>query len=180
MLYTGKGDGGTTTLFGSKERIPKTAPLPEALGAADELNSLLGLCYAEPEASVTKLDDAPLTALVRGIQENLFIVQAELSGAQKNISEEKLHEAEAVINRIESLLPPIKGFTIAGETHLSALFDYARAVSRRVERRVLAASADRELTPSTRAYLNRLSSILFALARYSAFQSGKQEQNPRY
>src|SRR3989338_11028584 len=115
-LFTGKGDGGTTKMFGcDQQRISKSSELPEALGALDELNSFIGLAKVRADAGTAKT--------LREVQENLFIVQAETAGAPKRVTEEKGKDIEAVIKAIEKEIPPITNFSIAGGTELSALLD---------------------------------------------------------
>jgi len=185
-LFTGKGDGGTTKAFGENQpRISKTAALPEALGALDELNSFLGLAYAR--ASALGAPAAPaarfsIPRIVRETQESLFILQAETAGADKRISRALVEETEALVNAIEAEIPPIVSFSIAGGTELSALLDVARTIARRMERRLVLAheSGARALSPEARAYANRLSSLLFALARLANHEAGVAEVNPRY
>ena len=175
MLYTGKGDSGTTTAFGCDQtRISKSSELPEALGAVDELNSFLG--YVK-----TRADEAS-ARVVRDAQETLFIVQAELGGAPKSVDEKKVAELEEHIAAIEQDIPPLKGFSVAGGTELSALFDTARAIARRAERRVIALeeAGIRTLASATKAYLNRLSSLLFALARKANHDADVAEETPSY
>ena len=177
MLYTGKGDDGTTYFFGSKERFGKDTPLVEALGTLDELGSLLGLVKAEIKEKEIKKE-------IEGVQENLFIIQAELAGADKHIEEGKVREMEKKIGEIEASLPPIKTFFIAGTNSESAWLDYARTVARRAERRVVAlprrSSVQQNEGGWTLAYLNRLSSLLYALARQLAQIDGKREKEPSY
>ena len=182
MLYTRKGDDGTSSLFKSKDRITKDRPIFEALGGLDELNSLLGVCFAKCKCEKPVLFD--VCKIVRTVQHNLFIIQAEIAGAKKSIPESRIEEMEYIIGEIENYIEKPSSFVIAGTTELSALFDYARAVSRRVERAVLSANTSKDkavkLSPPTLTYLNRLSSLLYALARYSAFQSGNKEDTPVY
>ncbi len=177
MLYTRKGDGGTTGLFGTKERMPKDHPLFEALGSVDELNSLIGLCGAY----VRECNDHALT--LNGLdqaQEGLFLVQAELAGADKRISQAHVQVLEGLIGDIEERIERPKSFVVPGATMLSALFDYTRTVSRRTERSVLRAQNTKEISPEMRSYLNRLSSLFYALARYAAQTSGVTERPPTY
>jgi len=179
MLYTGKGDDGTTYFFGSKERFGKDTPLVEALGTLDELNSLFGLVKSQ-------VSDLKIKKEIEGVQENLFIIQAELAGADKHIDESKVKEMEKKIGEIEASLPPIKTFFISGANEESAWLDYARTIARRAERRVVALALPRrslerrDVGGSTLAYLNRLSSLLYALARQSAQAGGKREKKPSY
>lgn len=187
-LYTGKGDGGTTKVFGcNQQRISKSAELPEALGTLDELNSFLGFAKARaralPPAVVTlgRIRRSVPEAL-HDVQETLFIVQAEVAGAEKKVGKRKVTSVEKSIAAIEGEIPPVISFSIAGGTELSALLDVARTLARRAERRVIAVHEGgfRTISPHTRAYLNRLSSLLFALARLANHQSGVAEQNPSY
>lgn len=181
MLFTGKGDDGTTKLFGScpGKRISKTSPIVLALGDLDELNSFLGICKIKTEN--IKIDNFNVKDLIQTIQENLFIIQAELAGADKTITQEKIIEVEDVINNIEKQLPEIKSFFIPGTSELASLLDYARSLSRRAERSVLeAANTEQKISDSTKAYLNRLSSILYALARLVNYKLGKTENKPSY
>jgi len=198
MLYTRKGDGGTTKLFGCEQkRISKSSATAEALGSLDEINSLLGLVKVRAKESglaVKSLNDEPVWRIVHAIQHNLFIIQAELAGADKRLGESKVKALEAVIDNLENELPPIKSFFVSGGTELGATFDYARTIARRAERRVVKI-AEGEVGPQkseprgltsvavgepTRQYLNRLSSALYALARYSNFSAGIKEEAPTY
>ena len=177
MLYTGKGDSGTTTAFGcDQQRISKSSELPEALGCLDELNAFLGFVKMR-SAHEPRVKDA-----LRDVQEKLFIIQAEVAGADKKIGERAVKEAETIVNDIEKEIPKLKGFSIAGGTELSALLDVARTLARRAERRVIAVKELelREIAPETLAYLNRLSSLLFAYARLANHLAGVAEETPRY
>ena len=183
MLYTRKGDNGTSGLFGTKSRLSKSSPIYDALGTLDELNSLLGLCRATAYSGGTKLPPAisaeVLPELFK-IQEHLFVIQAELAGAEKSISPEEVEDVEKTIDCIERMIPKPQGFVIPGSISLAAWCDYARAVSRRAERAVISAHGDKELSAYTMAYLNRLSSLLYSLARYSAFLEEAKEISPSY
>ena len=92
---------------------------------------------------------------------------------------EKISE---IVNDIEKEIPPISGFSIAGGTELSALLDVARTFARRAERRIIAVKEMglRDLSDETMTYMNRLSSLLFALARLANHQAGVAEENPKY
>src|ERR1700733_14839180 len=103
MLYTGKGDGGTTKTFGcDQQRISKSSELPEALGTLDELNSFLGLAKVrakQVQDSGVKIGKKTLTTsrILRDVQENLFTVQAEVAGAPKKIGKPKVTEIENIV-----------------------------------------------------------------------------------
>lgn len=178
MLYTRKGDSGTSGLFGTKERFPKHAPIYEALGTLDELSSLLGICSAKSAGK--PLRDVDICAALHTVQQDIFVAQAELAGAQKHILQARVLELEHMTDRLEMHMDTQGTFIVPGTTEFSGWFDYARAVCRRAERAVLAAHATREVSPSTRTYLNRLSSLLYALARYAAAEAGIKEPSPHY
>lgn len=183
MLYTRKGDDGKTTTFGCNQRISKSSIIAEALGTLDEVNSYLGLCKIKAERKDLKLPDGmSVSELVHEIQKNLFIIQAELAGAEKHIEENKIKEMERVVDEIEKELPPIKSFFISGGTKLAALFDFSRTLARRAERRVIEVDEEKmiEVPDLTKVYLNRLSSLLYALARLSNHKSGINEDSPDY
>jgi cob(I)alamin adenosyltransferase len=180
MLYTRRGDDGSTGLFACDQRITKDSAVAEALGAVDELNSLLGWCKTRAS------EGSALVAQLEQVQQNLFIVQAELAGAKKTIAEAALRELETWTDAAEKELPPITTFLVAGGTELAALLDFARTVARRAERRAWLAEAAAKAAGSaglgqwTLAYLNRLSSWLYASARLANHKAGIKEEAPRY
>ena len=178
MLYTRKGDTGTSGLVGTKERFEKDSDCYEALGTLDELNCLLGLCrvYAKEQGS----EELDTPKEIKNIQEHLFIIQAELAGSSKSLQDDHVQNAERVIDSIEQFIPPQESFVIPGETKLSAWLDYARAVSRRAERTVLRSHKTRPVSAITRVYLNRLSSLLYVFARYAVVSENKKEDAPSY
>ncbi len=181
-LFTGKGDDGKTKTFGCDQRISKSSAIAEALGALDETNSFLGLVKVEAAGSKFEFEGKSFENIVHSIQENLFIIQAEIAGANKAISGEKIKDIERIINAIEKELPPIKTFFISGGTRLASLFDISRTFVRRAERRVVGVSEEdmQKVSPETLVYLNRLSSLLYALARLSNHFSGINESAPSY
>ena len=184
MLYTRKGDNGTTKTFGCDQRISKSSLVAEALGSLDETNSFLGLVRAKTKGTFfkTALGETSFPDLVLETQQNLFIVQAELAGSTMNITPEKILRVEQIVDEIEKVLPPIKSFFISGATEVGALFDVARTLSRRAERRVVAVKEESmvNMSPDTMKYLNRLSSLLYALARISSHIEGAEEIKPDY
>jgi cob(I)alamin adenosyltransferase len=193
MLYTRKGDSGTTKAFNSKpgQRMSKSSCQTEALGALDELNSFIGLLKV-------KLGDVAWTVsisadgspdslkkpaeIVQWVQECLFIVQAETAGADKKMEQSKIDRIEFIVDGIEKEMPPIKTFFISGGTELAALFDISRTLARKAERRVIGGVENGEVVvgPVTLAFLNRLSSLFYALARLSNHKSGIVEISPSY
>ena len=180
MLYTGKGDKGTTKIIGSKERFTKGSSIAEALGSLDELNSFLGLC--RNKSGDISLEDRKVSSIIKSVQENLFIIQAQVAGSDKKLKENSLKEVEEIIDKIEKIIPPIKGFSIPGGTEVSSFMDVARTIARRTEREVIRVKDQNLFKPKelTLPYLNRLSSLLFALARLANFSEGVEEENPKY
>ncbi len=182
-LFTGKGDGGTTKLFDSKPgvRMSKSSPIFECLGQLDELNTLVGwVKMAAPENFDIRGQEANI--LLHDVQDCIFTLLAEVAGAQKNIPQEKVEALSTLINEIETELPEIKTFLVPGGTEFSARLDIARAVSRRAERRLvtLHESGEREVSESSRAYANRLSSLFYAVGRLANHRAGINEQPPHY
>ncbi len=184
MLYTRKGDGGTTKTFGCDQRISKSSAIAEALGAMDEINSFLGLVKikAGGNSIILKGKNFHIADMIAQIQQDLFIVQAELAGADKKITQSKVKWLESIIDGIEKIMPPIKTFFVSGGTELATLCDISRTIARRAERRVVLVSEEGKLSigKETLAYLNRLSSILYALARVVNYNAGIPEDSPKY
>ena len=184
-LYTGKGDNGTTKTFNDNRRVSKHSSVIEALGALDEMNSFLGLAktHADKHGGVAdSKNERSFASVIHGVQNDLFTVQAELAGAEKYVGEERVEHMNALINRIDKELPEITTFFIPGGTTLAAWLDVARTQARRAERRVIAAVDEgaAEFDENTLAYLNRLSSLLYALARLANHRAGYEEEPPHY
>ena len=185
MLYTRKGDDGKTSAFECDQRFSKSSAIAEALGSLDETNSFLGIVKAKlAERNITLFSVGPERAadIIQEMQENLFIIQAEVAGADKTIGEEKIREVEDLLAGIEKEIPPVTSFIIPGASIESAELDFARTLVRQAERRVVAVSEEGlvKISANTFAYLNRLSSLLYALARLSAHKSGITEGSPSY
>lgn len=179
MLYTKKGDDGKTKLFGCDQRFSKSSAIAEALGSLDEINSYLGVIKSK--LGEYKILNNMGQEIILRIQNDLFIVQAQVAGADKKIQEGEVDYIENTINNIEKELPPIKSFLISGANEFSASFDFARTLARRAERRVVGVSDENiaKIDPYTLVFLNRLSSLLYACARYTAQESGI-ESAPKY
>ncbi len=158
-IYTRGGDGGETSL-GDGARVSKLDPLLRAYGAVDELNSVLGW------AQVAAVDDR----LAR-VQNELFDLGADLS-VPYDEADDRLRITQQAVDRLEqdcddanATLPELRSFVIPGGSEIAARLHVARAVCRRVEREVLAVAAERVINPVAPVYLNRLSDLLFILAR---------------
>ncbi len=184
-FFTGEGDKGESRV--NNRSVSKSSALVDFLGGLDELNSWLGLCRAASEKSLeVKPLKVDVVEVFKKIQNSLFIIQAEAAaqgfGYSKSpkIDEEKTRELEEVITKIDGFLPKIEKFVIVGGTELSARLDIARAVARRVERLAKKYSEENPLSEPLLKFLNRLSSVLFALARYVNYASGIAEEHPTY
>jgi cob(I)alamin adenosyltransferase len=158
-IYTRGGDAGETSL-GDMSRVSKLEPLVRAYGTVDELNSVVGWVIVE----------APSATLAR-IQNELFDVGADLSVPYEE-GDGKLRIDQAAIDRLEAdcdeanaPLPELKSFILPGGSEQAARLHIARAVCRRAERDVLEAAQHRPVNPVAVVYLNRLSDLLFILAR---------------
>jgi cob(I)alamin adenosyltransferase len=171
-IYTRAGDAGETSL-GDGRRVPKTDPRIEAYGTVDELNSLLGLVLA---------GDLPreFRPWLEGIQNDLFDLGADLSVPLEDERRERLRVASGQVERLEELcdlvndrLDPLTSFVLPGGTETAARLHVARAACRRAERRVVALAQAESVNPVVLGYLNRLSDLLFILAR--AANAGSDE-----
>jgi cob(I)alamin adenosyltransferase len=162
-IYTRAGDAGETSL-GDGSRVPKTNPRIEAYGAVDELNSVLGLALAS---------DLPpeFRPWLEQVQNDLFDLGADLSVPLED-ERERLRVTTAQVERLEELcdlvnerLEPLKSFILPGGTEAAARLHVGRSVCRRAERLAVDLAGKDSVNPAALAYLNRLSDLLFILAR---------------
>ncbi len=182
MLFTRKGDNGQTGTFGCNQKISKSSNIAEALGALDEADSYIGIVRAKSNELKFEFQNKLVPEILYTVQNDLFIIQAQVAGADKKVTEEKVKWIEEIVGNIEKELPPIKTFLIPGANEISAHFDFARTLVRRAERRVVGVSEENieKIDPQTLAYMNRLSSLMYAFARYSAHKFGNTENAPTY
>ncbi|MDP3956773.1 MAG: cob(I)yrinic acid a,c-diamide adenosyltransferase [bacterium] len=182
-FFTGAGDGGKSAL--GKKSFRKDDPFFEVLGTLDELNSWVGFCRVSLRRGKTKRDVDTAAVLLR-VQEILFVMQAEAAGIFFKSPKYPILRASATahledtINRIDAILPPLTKFIIPGGSELSAKLDIARTVARRAERLAVGYSKKTKLSHETLQFLNRLSSLLFALARHENFKKNIKEDSPSY
>ena len=156
-LYTRKGDDGTTGLYGGP-RVDKDHPRIEACAAVDELNSELGLA-----AAGCQFDE--LTSIIHAIQHDLFDVGGNLCGGPCAITKQHAEKLERIIDQICEQLPELHGFILPGGTELAGRLHVARTICRRAERRIVTLSHQSKVEQQVLIYLNRLSDLLFAMAR---------------
>ena len=182
MLYTGKGDDGKTKVFNCDQRLSKGSLVAETLGLVDEINSFLGWCKVKTksEKKFGQVAGESLADLLAKVQNGLFSVQAELAGADKRVSAEQVERMEEIIAAVEKEIPPVKSFIVPGGCELSAMFDFGRTIARRTERMVVRAKEQMPIQSETLAFMNRLSSLLYALARLANHRAGISEEGPRY
>jgi cob(I)alamin adenosyltransferase len=189
-LYTRSGDDGSTGLFGG-QRVLKNHPRVEAYGTVDELNAALGLAAAE----ITRLlggsekpwmDSKPsgflqrASAIIAQLQSRLFDIGADLATPEeskheskvKRISDEQIAESERWIDEIDAGNQPMNTFVMPGGTELAARLHLARTICRRAERAIVCLQRDETITPGVLIYINRVSDLLFAMARRANAESG--------
>lgn len=167
-IYTKTGDSGDTSL-GDGSRVAKDSPRVAAYGSVDELNASLGLLVAN-------CPDFSEVPLLRSIQNDLFDLGADLcvpdtadapSGQQLRIQEQQAQRLEREIDRLNADLRPLTSFILPGGSPAAAWCHLARTVCRRAEREVVALMRTERINPQTLVYLNRLSDLLFVLARHA-------------
>ena len=171
-LYTRRGDEGETSLGGG-QRVPKDSPRVTAVGAVDELNACLGMALAHGLAP-------RLAELVPPIQNELFHLGADLCFLEEDKLKHALPQIEArhidaleqLIDEFNAAVGPLKNFVLPGGSVGAAHLHVARTVCRRVERSVVTLARDEPVGAFALAYLNRLSDLLFAMARYENQQRG--------
>ncbi len=188
MLYTGKGDNGTTKLFDCPQgkRVSKSDFVFEVLGTFDELNSSLGYAKVLSKKSNDTLSietqKVSYEEIIEILQQNLFCIQAELGGSDIHVNKDHILYLEKVIYEIETVLPLITSFIIPGGGETGAYLDIVRTIARRAERHlvVLRDKKERIISDESITFMNRLSSVFFALARFANYQEGYSEGKPDY
>ena len=174
-IYTKTGDTGETSLF-DNSRVSKAHPRVDAYGEVDEVNACLGAARAAGLPT-------DLSVLVEEVQRELFAVGARLADPGARIAERvtkaaiadaQVRRLEEAIDRLETELPPLRRFILPGGSSGGALLHLARTICRRAERRVVGLGAD-AVEPNVVIYLNRLSDLLFVMARAANHRSGVVE-----
>jgi cob(I)alamin adenosyltransferase len=175
-IYTRTGDAGETGLFGGT-RVQKSDPRVAAYGEVDELNACIGVIRAKPDL------DGDVGGLLTHVQKDLFAIGARLADPAERIAERvtkaavtsaDIERLEGLIDRFEAELPPLRRFILPGGGEPGSLLHLARTVCRRAERAIVAlggGSVDAHVV----AYINRLSDLLFVLARAVNHRAGHTE-----
>ncbi len=170
----GQGDSGKTNLIGSDKKVLKSSCIIESIGALDELVSLLG--FIKTKCRVKKI-----VALLEKIQDHLFRIESGIATINKEIrgfphvGEEHVKFLEQIIAQYEKNLPELQNFILPGGTELATLFHVARAETRRVERVLVRVSQEQKLHLCAVMYVNRLSDVFFAVARWVNYKAGITE-----
>jgi cob(I)alamin adenosyltransferase len=180
-IYTRTGDAGDTSLFGG-DRVSKADPRVDAYGEVDELNAWLGLVRAALDSRTDGAAFSDLAGALAQIQRDLFALGARLADPgdkiSNRVSKAALHDAdverlEQLIDRLEGALPPLAHFILAGGVEPGAALHLARAVCRRAERRMV--SLQPPIDTLLIRYINRLSDLLFVMARSVNHRAGATE-----
>lgn len=168
-IYTRTGDNGSTGL-GDGSRVPKDCPRVEAFGTVDELNACIGVVLAAPGVPTGIAE--PLAS----IQHRLFDLGGELAvpGREVMLASDS-HDLESILDRLNSDLPALKEFILPGGSPAGAACHVARAVCRRAERQVIRLRQAETVNAESIRYLNRLSDLLFVMARVLCRQDGGNE-----
>jgi cob(I)alamin adenosyltransferase len=167
-IVTRTGDAGTTGL-GDGSRVAKDAPRIEAIGTVDELNSTLGLLLAEALPR-------PAADCLTAVQHDLFDLGGELSiPGHAAVTDAHVERLETAVEAFNAELAPLKEFILPGGTRAAALAHVARTVCRRAERRLVALAEAEAVSDAARRYLNRLSDLLFVLARVLNHTAGRPD-----
>lgn len=175
-IYTRTGDQGTTGLVGG-DRVEKDHPRVEGYGDIDELNSCLGICRTIADEMLS-----PLSTDLANIQQELFDLGAELATPEsyswpgkEQISEENIAAMEKLIDQLTDQVPELSSFVLPGGSKLNAFLHLARTVARRAERNLWRLTRTEKIRPVLITYLNRLSDLLFAMARFETKHSKSKE-----
>jgi cob(I)alamin adenosyltransferase len=175
-IYTRTGDGGDTALFGGS-RVSKSDPRVAAYGDIDELNACLGAVRAQGELSGDVME------LIERLQKDLFAIGARLADPAARLAERiakvavgdaDIARLEEWIDRFEAELPPLRRFILPGGSRAGALLHLSRTVCRRAERSIVALGSE-NVEPHLLAYVNRLSDLLFVVARVVNHRAGQPE-----
>ena len=170
-IATKTGDDGSTGMMFNR-RVPKTHSQVEAYGSVDELNAALGLAL-----SLIGGAHAEAEAMLLRIQADLFELGAELAdpAGRPRTQAARVAELEAEIDRLTERLAPLKNFILPGGSPKAAALHLARTICRRAERSVVALAREAAVSPAIVKYLNRLSDLLFVLARAANAQAGRPD-----
>ena len=169
-IYTKTGDNGMTSLA-QGQRVSKSDPRVCAYGTIDELNSILGIVIAAGK------NEKKVSQLLLDIQNDLFTIGNHLAGGKQSLvgTKKRISQMEELIGNLEKKLPPLRNFILPGRTSAAAFAHQARSVCRRAEREVVTVAKTVQIDKAVLIYLNRLSDLLFMIARYLNYQKHTSE-----
>jgi cob(I)alamin adenosyltransferase len=174
-IYTKKGDRGTTSLYGENVARRKSDQRIVAYGTVDELNSQLGLVLGFLTGRNRKLDGH-----ITSIQQDLFEIASTLASPNTTlpftIEMDRVRRLEKLVDELEGTLPALANFIFPGGSRTASLLHVARSVCRRAEREIVALSEKEDVDDVILIYINRLSDLLFMLARWANHLEGKKEK----
>lgn len=175
-VYTKTGDKGLTSLVGGK-RVSKSSARVEAYGDVDELNSVLGIVLSE-------VKDGEIKRIINEIQNDLFIIGADLASPPEiqvpRIKKERIDDIEKIIDKLLEELDPLQEFILPSGSAGGPYLHLARTVSRRAERRIAKLMEEEQLNENVLIYINRLSDLLFVMARIENKRGNFQETYVRF
>ncbi|HEX6454746.1 MAG TPA: cob(I)yrinic acid a,c-diamide adenosyltransferase [Trebonia sp.] len=178
-VYTRHGDGGETGIWGGV-RIAKDEPRMEAIGAVDELNAAIGFAAAAVRDAGCFKDGDPVPGLLGLVQQDLLVAGTELMAPSREgpgaslprLAGSDVAALETAVDDLTGRLPELRNFIAPGGTEAAARLHLARTACRQAERRLTTLRRDEDVSPQLCAYLNRLSDLLFVLARYANHVAG--------
>lgn len=172
-VYTRAGDGGETSLVNG-QRVSKASSRVQAYGEVDELNSLLGVVRSE-------CSDQQVNQILQMIQNELFTVGADLASPNQiqvpRVPMEWVTRLEEILDQLNEQIPPLQEFILPGGCKVASLLHLARTVARRAERAIVVLSRDEQINPCVLPYINRLSDLLFVMARVVNKRSDMVEES---
>lgn len=174
-IYTRTGDRGETGLYGGR-RVQKDALRVETYGTVDECNAAIGL-------AISLCGNAEMQGWLQGLQRELFDLGADLATPEdspgrarvKAVDAAQVERLESLIDHVTAELPPLEKFILPGGSPAASAMHLARAVARRAERAVVKLGREEPVNPQCQVYLNRLSDLLFTLARLANHRAGQPE-----
>jgi cob(I)alamin adenosyltransferase len=170
-IYTRFGDNGKTSLFGG-DVVEKSSLRVCAYGEIDELNAAIGIISSE-------IQNKEIEEKLEKIQNDLFTIGSELANRKETttkINPKRTKEIEEEIDKMDKELEPLKNFILPGGNKVAALIHLSRTICRRTERSVVRLSNEEQIDSTIIIYLNRLSDLLFTMARYVNFKKGEKEK----
>jgi cob(I)alamin adenosyltransferase len=173
-IYTRTGDKGKTSLFNG-QRVSKSDLRIDIYGTIDELNSAMGVVLAEMQNAKCKIKNAKLKSEITLIQNDLFEINSNFVNPQVKDLSKRIKEFENLIDQMAAQMPKLNNFILPGGGKTGAILHLTRTVCRRLERKVVSLSNKEKVDENVIIYFNRLSDLLFTMARFANFREKKEE-----